>query len=148
MAQEIKYIGIKCLADNASIPKRAHADDAGFDLTSTIDTTLKPFERQAIPCGVAIELPLGFAALVVPRSGLALKRGISIVNAPGLIDSGYRGEINAVLINMDSTEDFEIKKGDRIAQLVIIKLPEIEFCEKDELDITSRNQSGFGSTGV
>ncbi len=133
--------------DSLELPRYAKAHDAGLDLRSAIDASLAPGERQAVPCGLKIAIPQGYAGLVIPRSGLAAKSGITIVNAPGLIDAGYRGEIMAILMNADNTETFHISKGDRIAQLVIIKIPEVRLVEVDQLDITSRGETGFGSSG-
>ena len=113
-----------------------------------MDAVLQPFQRSLIPCGISVAIPQGYAGFIVPRSGLAAKHGISIVNAPGLIDSNYRGEIKAILVNLDPEESFEIKRGDRIAQLVIMETPLVKLMEVDELDSTNRGASGFGSSGV
>lgn len=129
------------------LPTYSKEGDAGLDLRSTIDADILPGERLAVPCGIKVAIPDGYAGLVVPRSGLALRCGITIVNAPGLIDSGYRGEIKAILMNADGAETFHISKGDRIAQLVIIEVPRITLVETDELDVTARDESGFGSSG-
>lgn len=139
---------IKRLDKDIPIPSFAYDGDAGLDLSSAVDATLAPFERTAVPCGIALAIPEGYAGLLVPRSGLAAKHGISLVNGPGLIDSGYRGEIKAVLVNLDAACDFEIRKGDRIAQLVIVQLPSVETAEVDALDKTERDVGGFGSSGV
>jgi dUTP pyrophosphatase len=139
---------IKILDKNIPSPKFAHAGDAGLDLYSTIDYVLKPFERKLVPTGIKIELPEGYAGFVQPRSGLAINHGISLVNTPGLIDSGYRGEIKAILINFDPIENFEIKRGDKICQLVIMKIEYAEIVFKDELDDSDRGEGGFGSTGL
>ena len=139
---------VKKLAPNAVIPKNAYAGDAGIDLSSTEDVVLKPFERKLVPTGIAIGLPKGYAGFVTPRSGSAIKQGLSIVNAPGLIDSGYRGELKVILINLDPHEAIEIKAGDRIAQLVVIKVEQLQLVEKAELDETERGTGGFGSSGV
>lgn len=139
---------VKKLAPNAGIPKNAYAGDAGIDLSSTEDVVLKPFERKLVPTGIAIGLPEGYAGFVTPRSGSAIKQGLSIVNAPGLIDSGYRGELKVILINLDPHEAIEIKAGDRIAQLVVIKVEQLQLVEKAELDETERGTGGFGSSGV
>ena len=128
-------------------PSYAHVGDAGLDLRSSIDCTLKPGERMLVPCGIAVAIPSGYAGLVIPRSGLAINHGLSIVNAPGLIDSGYRGEIKAILINTDQQNDFQIQRGDRIAQLVIIQVPEIQIKYVDSLDASQRGEGGFGSSG-
>lgn len=139
---------VKKLAPNAVIPKNAYAGDAGIDLSSTEDVVLMPFERKLVPTGIAIGLPEGYAGFVMPRSGSAIKQGLSIVNAPGLIDSGYRGELKVILINLDPHETIEIKAGDRIAQLVVIKVEQLQLVEKAELDDTERGTGGFGSSGV
>lgn len=137
---------IKILDKNVPLPKFAHKSDAGMDLYSTIDYVLKPFERKLVPTGIKIEIPEGYAGFVQPRSGLAINNGISLVNTPGLIDSGYRGEIKAILINFDPVENFEIKKGDKICQLVIMKIENADIIFKDELDDSDRGEGGFGST--
>lgn len=130
------------------LPKYAKSGDAGADLISTIDVTLHPEERIVIPTGLALAIPEGYVGLVHPRSGLAMNHGISIVNTPGTVDSGYRGEIKVILINHDKWKAFEIKAGDRIAQLVIQKVEQPVFREVTELDLTDRGLDGFGSTGV
>lgn len=130
------------------LPQNAYTGDGAVDLRSTINATLAPFERILVPTGIAIELPEGYAALVLPRSGLAIKHGVTLVNAPGLIDSNYRGEIGAIVINMDPHELFEIKRGDRIAQLMVIKVETPAFQQVDMLSDTDRGAGGFGSSGV
>lgn len=137
---------IKILDKTIPVPKFAHKGDAGMDLYSTIDYVLKPFERKLVPTGIKIEIPEGYAGFVQPRSGLAINNGISLVNTPGLIDSGYRGEIKAILINFDPVENFEIKKGDKICQFVIMKIENAEIVLKDELDDSDRGEGGFGSS--
>lgn len=129
------------------LPRYAKPGDAGADLYSRVDLTLKPGERALVPTGIAIALPNGYAAFVHPRSGLAIKHGISMVNTPGTVDAGYRGELQVILINHDLSNDFEIKRGDRIAQLVIQKVEEAVFVEVDHLPGSSRSDGGFGSTG-
>ena len=141
-------IQIKRLDDGLPLPKKAHPGDAAFDICSRIDYTLEPGERKAIPTGIAIALPDGYAALVLPRSGLAAKHGITIVNAPGLIDSNYRGEIASILLNTETTQPFEIHRGDRISQLMIIRVPETDFQIVDELPGSERGADGFGSSGI
>ena len=136
------------LDKNLPLPENAYVGDGAVDLRSSADLSLKPFERAVVPTGIAIELPTGFAALVVPRSGLAIKHGITVVNAPGLIDSNYRGEIGVILANTDPRETFEIKRGDRIAQLMIISVEQPEFKVVDVLSATDRGDGGFGSSGV
>lgn len=139
---------IKKLNDAAIIPQTAYAGDAGIDLHSLINITLQPFERALVPTGLAIAIPEGYAGFVLPRSGLAIKQGLSLVNAPGLIDSGYRGELCCICINLDPHEPIEITAGDRIAQLVVMGVENVKLIEVDELDETSRGVGGFGSSGV
>lgn len=141
-------VHIKMLDPELAAPAYAQHGDAGADLRSRVDITLKPGERALIPTGVAIALPEGYMGLVHPRSGLAAKHGITIVNAPGTVDSGYRGELMVTLLNTDLTEPFEVKRGDRIAQLVVQKYEYVLFESVDELDETPRGATGFGSTGV
>ena len=141
-------IPIQLLAEGVSAPAYAYPGDAGVDLRCTEDFTLAPFERTAVPCGIAIQLPEGYAALVLPRSGLALKHGISLVNAPGLIDSNYRGEIKAILVNMDAQQAYSAKRGERIAQWVVIKAQQMDFKVVDDLEESTRGAAGFGSSGV
>lgn len=126
----------------------AHAGDAGADLRTTQDVTLCPFERALVPTGVAIALPAGYVALVHPRSGLAVKQGVTVLNAPGTIDAGYRGEIKVPLINMDPNNTVQFNRGDRIAQLVIQRYVEARFVEASQLPGSDRSTKGFGSTGV
>ena len=141
-------VPIKNLDPALEVPSYTREGDAGLDLKSTVDAVLLPFQRSLIPCGISVAIPQGYAGFVVPRSGLAAKHGISIVNAPGLIDSNYRGEIKAILVNLDPEHPFEIKRGDRIAQLVIMETPQVKLVEVDELNSTNRGESGFGSSGV
>lgn len=141
-------IDLKRLDPELPVPKYAHEGDAGCDLYSRIDAILGPGERALIPTGIALSIPDGYAGFVQPRSGLATKHGISIVNTPGLIDSKYRGEICVVLVNLDPSEPFIVSRGDKIAQLVVQKVERVEFCEVDELDETVRGTGGFGSTGI
>lgn len=141
-------IPIKRLDEELPLPENAYAGDAAVDLRSTTDCVIGPHERMLVPTGVAIELPDGYAALVVPRSGLAIKHGISIVNAPGLIDSNYRGEIKAILMNADPHEEFHIQRGDRIAQLMIVPVAQPRFKAVDHLSDSERGEGGFGSSGV
>ncbi len=136
------------LAPEASAPVRAHDDDAGYDLRAAEAATLGPGERASVGTGVAVSIPTGHAGLVLPRSGLALKHGISLVNAPGLIDAGYRGELRVLLLNTDRSEPFEIAVGDRIAQLVIVAHAAPELVEVASLADSVRGGGGFGSTGV
>lgn len=129
------------------LPSYAHPGDAGADLVTTVDVTLAPGERAMVPTGVAIALPDGFVALVHPRSGLAARHGLSIVNAPGTVDSGYRGEIKVLLVNHDPAEPIELSRGDRIAQLVIQRYERAVFAEVDVLPDSVRGAGGYGSTG-
>jgi dUTP pyrophosphatase len=131
-----------------SLPAYAKLGDAGADLCSSEDLVIAPGERALVSTGLSIALPDGFAAFVHPRSGLAIKSGIGIVNAPGTIDSGYRGEIKVIVINHDRTDDFVIKRGDRIAQLVIQRVENAQFVEVEILPESARGAGGFGSTGV
>ena len=141
-------LGVQKLDPRAVVPVRAHPGDAGLDLRALDDFVLEPGERARIPTGIAIELPPGHAGLVLPRSGLAAKHGIALVNAPGLIDEGYRGELQILLLNTDRSETFHGAAGDRIAQLVVIEVPELEIVELDALAQTARGAGGFGSTGA
>jgi dUTP pyrophosphatase len=129
------------------LPSYAHPGDAGADLLSTVDLTLAPGERALVPTGIAVALPPGFVALVHPRSGLAARHGLSIVNTPGTVDAGYRGEISVLLINHDPVEPIELRRGDRIAQLVIQRFERARFVEVDQLPDSSRGAGGYGSTG-
>jgi dUTP pyrophosphatase len=130
------------------LPQPARPGDAGVDLRSTIAVTLPPGGGRAlVPTGLAIELPAGMAGLVLPRSGLAIRHGITCLNAPGLIDPGYRGEISVVLANTDPAEAFEIRRGDRIAQLLVVGFDAVAFREVAELSDTERGAGGFGHTG-
>ncbi len=130
------------------LPRVAKPGDAGVDLRSSIDVTIPPGGHRAlVPTGVAVAIPAGYAGFVQPRSGLALKHGVTCLNTPGLIDSGYRGELKVLLINTDPTDAFEITRGERIAQLVIQAVVEPVFVEVDELDASERGEGGFGHTG-
>ena len=140
-------VNIKRLDPTVELPKYAHPTDAGLDLRANEDCTLKPFERRLVSTGLAVALPDGYAGFVQPRSGLAIKQGLSIVNTPGLIDAHYRGELKVILINLDPKNNIQINKGDRIAQLVILPFLAAEFAEADALDETDRGAGGFGSTG-
>ncbi|MFZ0043752.1 MAG: dUTP diphosphatase [Solirubrobacteraceae bacterium] len=135
------------LHERATLPTRAHPGDAGLDLYALDGALLEPGERASIPTGIAVEIPLGQAGLVLPRSGLAARHGISVVNAPGLIDSGYRGELRVLLLNTDRAEAFELRTGDRIAQLVLVRVELEETLEVTELEASQRGAGGFGSSG-
>lgn len=138
---------LRRLDQGLPLPLRAHATDAGIDLSSAIDIELAPGQRALVGTGVAVAIPGGFVGLVHPRSGLAVKAGLSIVNAPGTIDAGYRGEIKVNLINLDPAETVHIGRGDRIAQLLIQRVELWDVAEVDELDLTDRGAAGHGSTG-
>jgi dUTP pyrophosphatase len=129
------------------MPTRAYPGDAGLDLYSAEAARIEPGERASVGTGVAVAIPDGHAGLVLPRSGLAARHGIALVNAPGLIDCGYRGELRVLLLNTDSSESFVVEPGDRIAQLVIVSLPEVELAERDGLEDAARGARGFGSSG-
>jgi len=131
----------------AHVPAYAHPGDAGADLVSTEAVRLEPGERALVGTGVRIALPDGYAAFIVPRSGLAAKHGITIVNSPGTVDAGYRGEIKVTLLNTDAREAFEIAPGDRIAQMIVMPVPQVRFVPVDELRDSVRGEGGFGSTG-
>jgi dUTP diphosphatase len=138
---------VRRLHDGAVIPRRAYRGDAGLDLHAVDELVLGPGERAAVSTGIAVEIPAGQAGLVLPRSGLAARHGIALVNAPGLIDSGYRGEIRVLLLNTDSSEAFTIAVGDRIAQLVLVRIETPEVTEVLELADSERGGGGFGSSG-
>lgn len=130
------------------LPSYAHDGDAGADLVTRVDAVLPPGGRITVPTGVAVALPEGFAAFVHPRSGLAARHGLTIVNAPGTVDAGYRGEISVTLLNTDTTAALELRRGDRIAQLVIQRVSRARFVEAEQLPLSVRGAGGFGSTGV
>jgi dUTP pyrophosphatase len=129
------------------LPEAQHPGDAGLDLRAAEGVTVKPGERAMVPTGVAVAIPDGHAGLVLPRSGLASRRGLTLANAPGLIDAGYRGEVICAMVNLDPHEAVEIAAGDRIAQLVVVGLPAITPSFVDELPPSARGEGGFGSTG-
>ncbi len=135
------------LTDDATLPTRAHDGDAGLDLYAAEAATLEPGRRASVGTGIAVEIPQGQAGLVLPRSGLAARHGIALVNAPGLIDAGYRGEIRVLLLNTDPDEAFEIAPGDRIAQLMVTPFTPAEPVEALELTASERGGGGFGSSG-
>ena len=139
---------VRRLRADAVLPSQAYAGDAGFDLTACDRHELAPGERAVVPTGVAVAIPEGHGGFVLPRSGLAAKNGITIVNAPGLIDSGYRGEVQVVLLNTDRREPFVVEPGMRIAQLVVMPVAEIEPVELEELPESERGVRGFGSSRV
>jgi dUTP pyrophosphatase len=136
------------LSEAAVAPVRAHGDDAGLDLHAAEGASLAPGERASVGTGLAVAIPAGRTGLVLPRSGLAARHGIALVNAPGLIDAGYRGELRVLLLNTDRHETFVVSPGDRIAQLVLVRHETVEPDEVPSLEETTRGAGGFGSTGV
>ena len=139
-------VAVRRLRDGAELPRQAYDGDAGLDLTACEEVELEPGARAIVPTGIAVEIPEGYAGFVQPRSGLAARHGIGIVNAPGLIDSGYRGEIRVVLLNTDTSEPFTVERGSRIAQLVIAPVASVRLVEVDELATSERGTRGFGSS--
>jgi dUTP pyrophosphatase len=139
-------LAVQRLRDGAVVPERAYSGDAGLDLTACERVELGPGERAVVGTGLAVAIPDGYAGFVQPRSGLAARHGLSVVNSPGLVDSGYRGELRVVLLNTDPAERFVVEPGMRIAQLVVLPVPEIEVLEVDELPASERGVRGFGSS--
>lgn len=148
MTQSTIKLPIKRLDQSVELPTYAYEGDAGLDLRSNEDVTLAPFERRLVGTGLAIAIPEGYAGFVQPRSGLALREGLSMANTPGLIDAHYRGELKVCAINLDPEKSIHIDRGERIAQLVIQQVPVVRLEEVDELDATDRGVGGFGSSGV
>lgn len=140
-------LGFKRIHPDATLPAYAHASDAGMDVRSVEDLTIPAGRRALVHTGLVMELPLGYEAQVRPRSGLALKHGVTVLNTPGTIDSGYRGEVGVILANFGDA-DFQVRKGDKIAQAVIAPVTRPELAETDTIDETDRGAGGFGSTGV
>lgn len=140
-------IPVKLLDAELPMPSRAHPGDAGFDLFAREDARLKPGERALVPTGIALAIPSGWAGFVQPKSGLAHKQGLGIVNTPGLIDAGYRGEVRVALINLDPFDEIQILRGQKIAQLVILPVPEVMLTQSEVLPDSARGEGGFGSTG-
>ena len=147
MAKHID-LQIQRLDTDIPLPAYAYEGDAGLDLVSAVDVTVEPLQRVAIPTGIAIAIPAGYAGFIQPRSGLALKAGLSMANTPGLIDANYRGELKVAAVNLDPKVPVVIKRGDRIAQLVIQEVPVVHLVEVDTLDDTVRGANGFGSSSV
>ena len=141
-------IKLERLDPELPMPAYAHKTDAGCDLYSRINITIKSGERALIPTGIKIAIPRGYGGFIQPRSGLAYKQGISIVNSPDLIDSGYRGEVSVILINHDPNKCFKVRRGDKICQLVVQKIERAEFEAVGQLDETERGKKGFGSSGI
>jgi dUTP pyrophosphatase len=141
-------VRIRRLDADLPLPSYARTGDAGLDLLASADATLKPGERTAVPTGISIEIPAGFAGFVHARSGRALREGLALANAPGLIDSGYRGEVKVIVVNLDPSEPIHIKRGEKIAQLVVQPVASAVLIESDELATSERGEGGFGSTGT
>ncbi len=140
-------VRVRRLDPDLPLPSYAHPGDAGADLLTTVDITLAPGERALVPTGIALALPEGYVAFVQPRSGLAARHGLSIVNTPGTVDAGYRGEIMVLLVNHDPGEPVTLRRGDRLAQLVVQRVEHARFVEVDELPDSARGAGGYGSTG-
>jgi dUTP pyrophosphatase len=139
---------VQRLDPEVPLPTYAHPGDAGADLVSTVDVTIAPGGRVVVPTGLSIALPAGYAAFVHPRSGLASRHGVTVANAPGTVDAGYRGELKVALVNLDPHTPFALRRGDRIAQLVVQKVEHAVFHEVDRLPGSDRGEGGFGSTGA
>lgn len=148
MSDDRVVVPIKRLDKSVELPTYAYEGDAGLDLRSNEDVTLAPHERRLVGTGLAVAIPEGYAGFVQPRSGLALREGLSMANTPGLVDSHYRGELKVCAVNLDNKNDIHIERGERIAQLVIQRVPVVDLKEVDELDETDRGAGGFGSSGV
>lgn len=143
----MSQLRVRRLHAEARLPTRAHDGDAGLDLYAVETVTLGPGERGSVSTGIAVEIPAGQAGLVLPRSGLAARHGIALVNAPGLIDAGYRGELRVLLLNTDRRQAYTVTQGERIAQLVLVRVELAEVREAQELALSERGSGGFGSTG-
>ena len=148
MIDDVVSLPIKRLDPSVELPSYAYAGDAGLDLRANEDVTLAPHERRLVSTGLAVAIPEGYAGFVQPRSGLALREGLSMANTPGLVDSHYRGELKVCAVNLDDETPIRIERGERIAQLVIQRVPVVELVVVDELDETDRGSGGFGSSGV
>jgi dUTP pyrophosphatase len=143
--EELRFIK---LSENATLPTRAHDSDAGLDLYAAEGARIVPHGRVSVGTGLAVQIPEGLAGLVLPRSGLALKHGVALVNSPGLIDPGYRGEVRILLLNTDATSEFKVSPGDRVAQLLLVPVALASPLEADSLESSVRSAGGFGSTGA
>lgn len=148
MTDDVVSLPIKRLDPTVELPSYAYAGDAGLDLRANEDVTLQPLERRLVSTGLAVAIPEGYAGFVQPRSGLALREGLSMANTPGLVDSHYRGELKVCAVNLDADRPIHIERGERIAQIVIQRVPVVSLVEVDELDETDRGAGGFGSSGV
>jgi dUTP pyrophosphatase len=145
--RELLTVPVVRLDPDLPLPAYARAGDAGLDVMARVDVTITPGGRALVPTGIAFALPEGFAGFVQPRSGLALRHGVTVLNAPGLIDSGYRDELKVLLVNLDPVEPFEVHRGDRIAQLVVQAVARVEWTPVEGLDASERGAGGFGHTG-
>lgn len=139
---------IQRLDPGIPLPAHAHPGDAGLDLVTTVAATIPPGARQLLPTGIAVALPAGFVAWVVPRSGLAVRHGVSLVNSPGTVDAGYRGEIQVIVVNHDPEKAVTFERGDRIAQMIVQQVPTVRLHEVEQLPGSDRGEAGFGSTGL
>jgi dUTP pyrophosphatase len=148
MPADAVTVCIKRLDKTLPLPAYAYPGDAGLDLRAAADCVIEPGRRALIPTGLKLAIPEGYAGFVQPRSGAAARQGLSLVNTPGLIDSQYRGELVVIAINLDADEAIDIRRGDRIAQLVILPIPQVTLVEVDALDETERSEKGFGSSGA
>lgn len=148
MTEPANQVLVRRLDPEVPMPSYAHQGDAGADLVTTADATIAPGERAVLGTGLAVALPPGYVGFVTPRSGLAARAGVGMVNAPGVLDAGYRGEIRLVLVNLDPREPVALRRGDRVAQLVIQRVERAVFHEVDELPASARGEGGFGSTGL
>jgi dUTP pyrophosphatase len=146
VTQEVVEVAVHRLREDATLPSRAYDGDAGLDLAACEEVTLAPGERASVGTGIAVEIPEGYAGFVQPRSGLAARHGIGVVNSPGLIDAGYRGEVRVVLLNTDAREAFTVEPGMRIAQLVVAPVASVRLVEVEELATSERGARGFGSS--
>lgn len=147
MAEDGWTLRVRRLDPGLPLPERAHPDDAGLDLMTTVDVVLEPGERCLVPTGLAVEIPCGYAGFVHPRSGLAARHGLTVVNAPGTVDAGYRGEVKVCLLNTDREHPVRLQRGDRIAQLVVQRVELVRLVEVDVLDDSARGRGGHGSSG-
>ncbi len=147
-AADMVEVRMRHLCEGVEVPAYARPGDGACDLRSSVAMDIAPLSRALVPTGISLEIPEGYGGLVIPRSGLAINFGITCLNSPGLIDSGYRGEVKVILYNSDPGSTFEINQWDRIAQLIIVSLPMISFAQVDELSETVRGSGGFGHTGV
>lgn len=148
MSSDRIALPIKRLDPSVELPSYAYAGDAGLDLRANEDVTLAPHERRLVGTGLAVAIPEGYAGFVQPRSGLALREGLSMANTPGLVDSHYRGELKVCAVNLDDAQPIHITRGERIAQLIVQRVPVVDLVEVEELDETDRGAGGFGSSGV